>query len=144
MMVVEMGMRFWYLLFGAQIHIGPMMKKMTRKAALIGSSALAAPILLCYPVTFLINKLVPTTMHCTVKPVFLIMSSIMTNISVIAGNIIDHQLLDTDLGNTAMSTAIFTTIVSYFPISFLLWVVPNEGKAHDVHWRVLSGNLSCP
>ncbi|CAN6450293.1 unnamed protein product [Victoria cruziana] len=139
MMVVEMGMRFWYLLFGAQIHIGPMMKKMTRKAALIGSSALAAPILLCYPVTFLINKLVPTTMHCTVKPVFLIMSSIMTNISVIAGNIIDHQLLDTDLGNTAMSTAIFTTIVSYFPISFLLWVVPNEGKAHDVHWRVLSG-----
>ncbi|KAF3791094.1 Cation/H(+) antiporter 15 [Nymphaea thermarum] len=137
--VVQVGVRFWYFLFGAQIHIGPMLKKMTSKARWIGTTSLMAPLLLCYPIASLVNKIVPATMHCDIKPLFLGMYFVMTNVSVIAGNVIDHELLDTDLGSTAMSSAIFIAIASALPINGILWLVPVEGKPYDAHWRVLCG-----
>ncbi|XP_031479056.1 cation/H(+) antiporter 15-like [Nymphaea colorata] len=122
-LVLHFGLCFWYFLMGAQLHPGPMLKNVSAKAALIGMTSMLSPLLLSYPVVIIVNKLVPEHMQSGVAPWFMGFYFLPTTVTVLAGNVIDHELLGTDVGNLATTAAIFTSIAVVLPLNVLLLVI---------------------
>lgn len=145
-MALHLGLCFWYFLMGAQIHPGPMLKNVSAKAALIGMTSMVSPLLLSYPVFLIVNRIVPPSMQSGVTPWFLGIYFLPTTITVLAGNVIDHQLLGTDAGNLVMSAAIFTSVAAILPLNVLLILV-SPRQQEDVFYvfplaKLLSGNYN--
>ncbi|KAF3791093.1 hypothetical protein EJ110_NYTH14755 [Nymphaea thermarum] len=141
-MACRFGLCFWYFLMGAQIHVGPMMKTVSRKAAWIGMTAMIAPFLFAFPTSFAVNMFLPDSMQSHIYPVFMGLHFVTTTLTVLAGNVVDHKLLGTEMGNLAMSSAIFTAVGAIVPLNIMVWCVPPHGKPYNPQWRLPSGKQS--
>ncbi|CAN6450296.1 unnamed protein product [Victoria cruziana] len=137
-MAGRLGVCFWYFLMGAQIHLGPMMRNATKKSVYIGMVSMASPLLLSYASYFAVNVNLSKRLQYQVSPFFLGMYFITTTLSVMAGNVIDHKLLGTEMGNLAMTSGIFVAIATIFPLNMMIWVIPPHDKPFQPQWKLCS------
>ncbi|KAF3789814.1 K(+)/H(+) antiporter 1 [Nymphaea thermarum] len=135
------GLCFWHFLMGAQIHVGPMMKNVSRKAVWIGMTAMIAPFLFAFPTSFAVNMFLPDRMQSNVLPIFMGLHFVTTTLTVLAGNVVDHKLLGTEMGNLAMSSAIFTAVAAIVPLQIMVWCIPPHGKPYNPQWKLPSGAM---
>ncbi|KAL6126806.1 hypothetical protein ACLB2K_074851 [Fragaria x ananassa] len=128
------GLMYFLFSIGVKMDAGSMIRPQ-RKCMVIGSSLFFCTLLLPQGLTFLLIRLVPkmdTTLQNALP--FISATQAISSSAVVGSLLTELKLLNTDIGRTAVSTALFCDVIGVIMSAFAIAMSDRKNKGTIIPW----------